>query len=124
MSELQSILKPYYEVFHKAFSVDLDADKVTSLYADDGVLIEKGKKCYYGKAEILNFNIELIKMCGKGTTALSNEKFAGDEECIAASSDFESELPNGGGTMKGTFYQVWKKFGMEYKVIYDIFTMS
>ena len=55
---------------------------------------------------------------------MSNETFAGDKECIAASGDFETELQNGGGTMKGTFYQVWKKFGMEYKVIYDIFTMS
>ncbi|PAV66291.1 hypothetical protein WR25_01243 [Diploscapter pachys] len=99
-------------------------DLVRSMYHDNAVTVEKGKRAYYGPDAIA----KAIKMyhedLGVSKTLNTNEQFIElSNDFVYYQSDYESELKD--QNIRGTYWQIWKKSSDgPWKIIHDEFSID
>ncbi|CAD6191071.1 unnamed protein product [Caenorhabditis auriculariae] len=114
-------IKELFEKYSKAVYAK-KFDEVLGYYDDDAVLIEKGKSCHYGPKAIIEAIKAYHEKLGKTTTENFNEKFDNNGGYYIYDCNYRTQTTN--EVLVGSYNQIWKKMGDDFKIIRDEFTID
>ncbi|CAJ0604504.1 unnamed protein product [Cylicocyclus nassatus] len=117
----KAALRPVMEELWKCFE-ERNYDKAIELYHPHAVLVERGKRGFYGKDDIKKQFIDYDKQKGKCTLkSWNDEHYQMTEDYIIVDGHYETQTEKA-GVIKGEFNMIWKKSNGKYLVKRDEYT--
>lgn len=115
-AEVEAILKPIYEKFEEDCKGG-NVDESVKYYHSQAVVVEKGKKAWYGKEQLIEMLKEYFGTVESPTFAKSNEVYQGTDDYLILHCDFEINSKK--ASYKGKLLHIWKKEDGHWKLYHE-----
>ncbi|EGT34343.1 hypothetical protein CAEBREN_12358 [Caenorhabditis brenneri] len=119
--QAEATLKPSFLKYMQAFD-SLDWTTAESFFHQDAVLVLKGKEATYGSKAIVESMSKFSETSGKMVSTMSDLKYEGTQDFLIVGGSIVSDTEKI-GSVKGKFFQIWKKEGDRHLILHDHFEM-
>ncbi|CAD6191070.1 unnamed protein product [Caenorhabditis auriculariae] len=125
MAVVSEAIKTLFEQYCEAV-YSRNYEEVIKFYDDDAVLIEKGQACHYGPKDIVDAIKAYHTKLGHRSTENYDEEFfhLGDYYIYDCKYHFKLKSEVRKERISGSYNQIWRKVGDDYKIIRDVFSIE
>ncbi|CAJ0580076.1 unnamed protein product, partial [Mesorhabditis spiculigera] len=97
-------------------------EALEEFYHPQGVMIETGKSCLWGRKDIGKSLMNMATECGKTTMTISNGHYEGVGNYVIFETDFCFHTEKA-GDLKGHYVQIWRLYVGRYVIYHDEYAL-